>query len=670
MFVMESRRNNWWSVLLIVGVGLLLTLPLLLNGYLKAHDFQFHLVYSQHFSAQLWQGDWYPRWLSNMNAGFGSPTFFFYAPLPYYITSFCSLFSSYTTVSFNPLGLSCALALIASGLTARLWLKEMVPRWAATIAAIFYMAWPYHLTIDLYTRFAFAEYWSFVWMPLALYFGRKLAQGRWFYFVGLALSFSLLALNHLPSFIIFMPVVIQYALFNCARAHKKTLGLRLIAAIGLMIGLSAIYWLPAMTTQSMISMDAIWTKAYYYANNFLFTGPKFEHDRYFWKYLEVFTGLTALFAGCTWWLAGQASDAATKRERHYWAIVTGCAIFMMLPLSQFVWFVLPLFQKVQFPWRFNTVITIAITALLALALPQIHRLLKSSVSLKQCLRLLPIMGLMVMLYTVINLLPVQEKVRFWGSDNTVFLIAGIVVSLLAVTPIFKMLRSPLSKPLILSLVLIAVIFLGNTVYCYKSLFVLRLKDLNSVPRIYISQGADEHRPQWVPQALFNPDRLTELRQRLPNLQVTQGQATGEIQQWQPRQLVMQVNATTASELTLRQFYYPGWQAQIQGTSQVLPSHASPLGLLQIAIPQGQYQLTATLGMTLSERIGQNLSLLSALLTLVLIGFRLRQRPLQQPNLGDYQDWALSEMVAADQPPVASTTVSDSNSKFNNFVSRS
>jgi hypothetical protein len=649
MLVMKNRRNDWWSVFLIVMIGLLLTLPILLHGYLKAHDFQFHLVYSQHFSEQFWQGDWYPRWLRNMNAGFGSPTFFFYAPLPYYFTSLCSLLSHYTSVSFNPLALSCALALIASGLTARLWLKEIVPGWAATIAAIFYMAWPYHLAIDLYTRFAFAEYWSFVWMPLALYFARKLAQGRWVYLIGVALSLSCLALNHLPSFIIFMPVAIQYALFSGDRARKKMLWLRLIAAVLLMIGLSAIYWVPAMTTQSTIAIDAILTKAYYYANNFLFTGPKFEHDRYLWKYLEVFTGLTAMFAGSAWWLAGQANDHAPQRERHYWAIVTGFAIFMTLPLSQLVWSVLPLFQKVQFPWRFHTVITIGITALLALALPQIQS------PLQQSRRYLPVMGLIVLVGAGMNLLPLQEKVAFWGSHNTVLLITGVAGILVAVTSVFSRVRSPMSKPLMLSIVLIAMIFLGSTVYSYRQFFVLRLSDLHSVPRIQMSQGADEHRPQWVPQAIFTPDRLTELRQRLPILQVTQGQATGEIQQWQPRHLVMQVNATTASELTLRQFYYPGWQAQIQGTSQVFPIHASPLGLVQIAIPPGQYQLVVTLGMVPSERIGQSLSVMSGLLTLGLIGFSFRQRRLQSLNSVAYDDWALSSVVVEEQSPIVSVT---------------
>ena len=78
----------------------------------------YHLKWSKHFVEQFWQGDVYPRWLINMNDGLGSPTFFFYAPIPYYFSSlFHPLFPNDTSGWFQ-LSLSTSLAMVASGITA------------------------------------------------------------------------------------------------------------------------------------------------------------------------------------------------------------------------------------------------------------------------------------------------------------------------------------------------------------------------------------------------------------------------------------------------------------------------------------------------------------------------------------------------------------------------
>lgn len=68
--------SPWRHLIIIVAVGLLLTMPLLINGCMNGHDFFFHVIFSHHFTEQFWNGDLYPRWMLNMNAGFGSPTFF------------------------------------------------------------------------------------------------------------------------------------------------------------------------------------------------------------------------------------------------------------------------------------------------------------------------------------------------------------------------------------------------------------------------------------------------------------------------------------------------------------------------------------------------------------------------------------------------------------------
>ncbi len=154
----------------IAGAGLVLTLPVLILGIpFLSDDAGFHAVWYTHFSHQLWAGDLYPRWLTGMNGGLGSPVFFFYPPLPYFLTSILRPFFRSDPRGLHQLGVSASLALIASGFFTYLWLKYFVDQAAALAAAILYMAMPYHLAADLYVRGSFAEYWAFVWMPLVLY---------------------------------------------------------------------------------------------------------------------------------------------------------------------------------------------------------------------------------------------------------------------------------------------------------------------------------------------------------------------------------------------------------------------------------------------------------------------------------------------------------------------
>ena len=282
MLTIKAERTKLSHVLGIIVIGLILTTPALLYGFFDAHDLmEFHSKWSKHFVEQFWAGDLYPRWLLGMNAGLGGPTFFFYAPVPYYFVSLLHPLFANEAHGWHQLGLAASVALVASGLTAYIWLKSITNQNVAFICSILYMAMPYHLAVDLYWRFAFAEYWTFVWIPLILYFSKKLIGGHRLNIVGLAVSFALLIMTHLPTFVIFSSVPIFYIILMAGRKQRKKVFIHLVLALIIAVGLSAVYWLPAMTTQQYISMDAIREGQYYYKNLFLFSNPPFPHDKTF-----------------------------------------------------------------------------------------------------------------------------------------------------------------------------------------------------------------------------------------------------------------------------------------------------------------------------------------------------------------------------------------------------
>ena len=184
--------TGWWAGPVILGYGLFLALPIGWSGFVVTDDSLNHLIMSRHFADQLWAGDLYPRWLSGMNAGLGSPVFQFYGPVPYYFTALFRPLLGHDPEGWHQLGLAASLAVIASGFTAYAWLARLAGKRAALIGSVLYMSAPYHLAVDLYQRFFFAELWGFVWMPLVMLFTRASLRGGAGALAGLSVSYAIL----------------------------------------------------------------------------------------------------------------------------------------------------------------------------------------------------------------------------------------------------------------------------------------------------------------------------------------------------------------------------------------------------------------------------------------------------------------------------------------------
>ncbi|HEX9919712.1 MAG TPA: 6-pyruvoyl-tetrahydropterin synthase-related protein, partial [Pyrinomonadaceae bacterium] len=374
------KKRKLIAPLLVCACGLLLTAPLLLYGAPAGGDVVFHAMWHTNFSTQLLAGDLYPRWLLHMNGGLGSPAFFFYAPLPYYVTALFTPLLPAGAYGLSHIGASLSLALVASGLSAYLWLKETTDEISAVVAAVVYMLAPYHLGVDVYTRVAFAEVWAFVWMPLVLYFVRRLFTSGAYSFAlpGLALGYAALITTHLPTTLIFSLVPPCYALFACPpRQRKRAL---FLTACGMLlgIGLACVYLFPALATQEFVSLGDML--------------PEFYHQR--WLQLTNFNRLelegritlaaltTAGINACAAVLACRdASVAASdddahrhcKRERVFWIAVSLGCLLLMTPAGGLAWRLVKPLQSIQFPWRFNAVLCVAAAALAAPAARALQR---------------------------------------------------------------------------------------------------------------------------------------------------------------------------------------------------------------------------------------------------------------------------------------------------------
>ena len=89
--------------------------------------------------------------------------------------------------------------------------------------------------------------------------------------------------------------------------------------------------------------------------------------------------------------------------------------------------------------------------------------------------------------------------------------------------------------------------------------------------------------------------------------------TATVESWQPRRVVLRIDALRDTVLHVNHFYYAGWRARIEGTNRQIAAHPSADGLLQVDVPQGRYTLVLELPRDGAERAGILVSIFSLLL---------------------------------------------------------
>jgi len=625
----KISNKDYGCLGIIFLVGLIASLPMLAGCGLYAYDFMFHFVASQNFSDELWSGNPYPRWLASMNGGFGSPIFFFYGPVAYFLTSLFHPFAGSGSQACVPLGLGSLLALGASGWTAYLWLRSSSSPGAALAGAGFYMLLPYHLSTNLYLRFAYAEFWAFVWMPLALYFARALALGSPRAQLGLACSLALLAGTHLPVFLIFSIVPIGYCLLLTPSQRRTTTLLGLAGAYLLMIGLSAVYWLPALTTQNWVSMEEMRTSKLLYSNNFL-SLPVLNSPGALKQLFAIQEFISLLIISLAIAIVMRLGRKRLQIEALYLGLIGYASVAMMLPASAFIWKALPMLQQIQFPGRFNAVLAVSLAGVTALAATAISTSLRTPYAQAWHQRW---RGLVFLLSASLLLL-IQKALLgnpSWQGEGVAWIriarymaASGFLIALLPIPPKF-LAKRPWLQLLITAFWLISLYLISDQ--HYPQIFSRRINPSSS-PFAISQLAASEHFPKGIEAAYRNPRALLQWSRQTPQAKLLGPGGSTEVRRWRSRSIGVQVEVPKPDVLELHQFHYPGWTAHRDPGGEPLPIERSAQGLLQVKLPAGRYTVNVDLNAIAPEKIGW---LISSISSVGLVLFWIRTRPRKVPH---------------------------------------
>ena len=267
----QARARSWLPALAIVAVAAALTLPAALGPVRLNNSFWIDWVWLDQFAEQLRNGVLYPRWLPLSHGGLGSPVFYYYPPLAFYLGSGFVLGGLGTYASL--IAAFCA-AYVLSGAGMYAWLKDQAQR--PLLGALVYVAAPYH-AFNFYIRGAVAESLATAIVPFVMLGLWRIAQDKRRGGALTALSYGAMIATHLPlallaSLFLFGP----YALW-LARS-RQTILVPVATALATGTALSAIYLVPALALEPFRDNAQLWRNPALQPHNWTLWNPKFWHD--------------------------------------------------------------------------------------------------------------------------------------------------------------------------------------------------------------------------------------------------------------------------------------------------------------------------------------------------------------------------------------------------------
>jgi len=349
----SNRQLPFNPYLLEVGIVILLALAtvvinlrMIRDGLNGMTDLRWHIPWIQHFSKQLAEGIWYPRWLASTNFGYGSPTFVFYPPLVYYIGSllkFSGLDIEQTIITLF------SSALFLSGLTFYIYGRN---RWgviASFIGALAYITAPY-LAFNIYWVGGLGVIFAQALIPLGWWLTEQaILRPKWR--VALAMFWAILALTHTPSLLLCVVVWLPCTLFFLLNRSWKAVVATIVSA-GIGLGIASFYLLPATLEQSLVNIDVMKKVGGGFQASMLGTGLPLiplrldRHVPHVFVHQSLAIILLALIA-----LVFCRKKVPIIQETWRWLVFAIALAFLMTSWSWPIWQASPTLQRVQAPWR-------------------------------------------------------------------------------------------------------------------------------------------------------------------------------------------------------------------------------------------------------------------------------------------------------------------------------
>jgi len=244
---MKSKIFNFCFLLAAIILSFGAIKPLFHWGFFPIHD-NTQVVRVAQMAQALKDGQFPVRWVADLGYGFGYPIFNFYAPFPYYVGAFFNL------IGFNALvatKIMMGLGVVLAGIFMYFLAKEFWGKFGGLASALFYVYAPYR-AVDVYVRGAVGEFWAMAVLPLIFLGIYKIFQKNHWGTIIASLGFAGVILSHNLTAMMVVPfILISILVLFIFSKTKKHFMLHALCFMFLSLGLSAFYWLPALSEMSL-----------------------------------------------------------------------------------------------------------------------------------------------------------------------------------------------------------------------------------------------------------------------------------------------------------------------------------------------------------------------------------------------------------------------------------
>lgn len=355
----DSRIH--YSVILLVSI--LVITPVFFSGipYLNV-DLVHHLQISNAFYDSLRQGILFPDWVTRENFGYGAVTVRFYPPsMDYTLAVFRLITGSWNLAIFGAFSFWSFIG----GVGVYIWTRDFLKTgWHSTLAAVLFICAPYHLC-QFYNSFMFGEFAALSVLPFCFHFAKKICEREKIVdILGLAVAAALMILSNLPQTILSFITIGIYVSFFLKKPFFLKQIFKLACAGLLALAGSAFYWVRMVIEMNLIHVAQPNTDPTYdYQNHFMLADFSFDIQN-IWFSTLMFT-IVIIVTGFVLVITGKYKSLWQAKNLRAVSIVTVAAIFMMTLGSKFIWDNITFLQRVQFPWRFFSVLSLCTSVIMA-----------------------------------------------------------------------------------------------------------------------------------------------------------------------------------------------------------------------------------------------------------------------------------------------------------------
>jgi hypothetical protein len=353
--------KNWKIYLLLFALCIPAVYYLIIPGFYEPHDLH-HIADIYEMFRAFSSGQIPPRWGPDFTFGYGYPLFNYYYILPFYLGALWFFLFNNLTASYE---IVFVFSMIISVFGIYLFLREYFGKYASFAGALLYLYTPYR-AVETYVRGAIGEALAVSFLPFVLWGIVRILKKpglKRAIILGLIMSLFIFSQNYLwlmasPWLILLLILLLWNK--SSIEVYKSLFASGLVAAL-----ISFYWWFPAISELSLVPGGTPFKVEDHFPFIKQLIIPSWGYGVSVWgpgdglSFQIGIVNLMAIVALFMLFILKRKRFKDMHKKLTFW-VLGGfvLAVFLMNIRSLFLWRLVPIYQFIQFPWRFLFVTTL------------------------------------------------------------------------------------------------------------------------------------------------------------------------------------------------------------------------------------------------------------------------------------------------------------------------